>query len=56
MATRRHRNKKVSAKETVQQQEPVVIETPVEIVEQPVAQQETVATEPVKEEVVAGFL
>ena len=54
MATRRRRNKKVSAKETVQQQEPVVIETPVEIVEQPVAQQETtVATEPVKEEVVA---
>ena len=52
MATRRRRNKKVSAKETVQQ-EPVVIETPVEIVEQPVAQQETVATEPVKEEVVA---
>ena len=52
MATRRRRNKKVSAKETVQQQEPVVIETPVEIVEQPVAQ-ETVATEPVKEEVVA---
>lgn len=53
MATRRRRNKKVSAKETVQQQEPVVIETPVEIVEQPVAQQETtVATEPVKEEVV----
>lgn len=51
MATRRRRNKKVSAKETVQQQEPVVIETPVEIVEQPVAQ-ETVATEPVKEEVV----
>lgn len=55
MATRRRRNKKVSAKETVQQQEPVVIETPVEVVvEQPVAQQETtVATEPVKEEVVA---
>lgn len=53
MATRKRRNKKVSAKETVQQQEPVVIETPVEIVEQPVAQQETVATEPVKEEVVA---
>lgn len=54
MATRRRRNKKVSAKETVQQQEPVVIETPVEIVKQPVAQQETtVATEPVKEEVVA---
>ena len=53
MATRRRRNKKVSAKETVQQQEPIVIETPVEIVEQPVAQQETVATEPVKEEVVA---
>lgn len=53
MATRRRRNKKVSAKETVQQQEPVVIETPVEIVEQPVAQQETVSTEPVKEEVVA---
>lgn len=52
MATRRRRNKKVSAKETVQQQEPVVIETPVEIVEQPVAQQEAVATEPVKEEVV----
>ena len=53
MTTRRRRNKKVSAKETVQQQEPVVIETPVEIVEQPVAQQETtVATEPVKEEVV----
>lgn len=53
MATRRRRNKKVSAKETVQQQEPVVIETPVEIVEQPVAHQETtVATEPVKEEVV----
>lgn len=53
MATRRRRNKKVSAKEIVQQQEPVVIETPVEIVEQPVAQQETtVATEPVKEEVV----
>ena len=52
MATRRRRNKKVSAKETVQQQEPVVIETPVEVVvEQPVAQ-ETVATEPVKEEVV----
>lgn len=53
MATRRRRNKKVSAKETVQQQEPVVIETPVElVVEQPVAQQETtVATEPVKEEV-----
>ena len=51
MATRRRRNKKVSAKETVQQQEPVVIETPVEIVEQPVAQ-ETVVTEPVKEEVV----
>ena len=53
MATRRRRNKKVSAKETVQQQEPVVIETPVEIVEQPVAQQEAVATEPVKEGVVA---
>ena len=52
MATRRRRNKKVSAKETVQQQEPVVIETPVEIVEQPVAQQETVVTEPVKEETV----
>lgn len=53
MATRRRRNKKVSAKETVQQQEPVVIETPVEIVEQPVAQQEEpVVTEPVKEEVV----
>ena len=52
MATRRRRNKKVSAKETVQQQEPVVIETPVEIVEQPVAQQETVVTEPIKEEVV----
>lgn len=52
MATRRRRNKKVSAKETVQQQEPVVIETPVEILEQPVAQQETVVTEPVKEEVV----
>lgn len=54
METRRRRNKKVSAKETVQQQEPVVIETPVEVVvEQPVAQQqETVATEPVKEEVV----
>jgi hypothetical protein len=53
MATRRRRNKKVSAKETVQQQEPVVIETPVEVVvEQPVAQQETVVTEPVKEEVV----
>lgn len=53
MATHRRRNKKVSAKETVQQQEPVVIETPVEIVEQPVAQQETtVATEPVKEVVV----
>ena len=52
MATRRRRNKKVSAKETVQQQEPVVIETPVEIVEQPVAQQEAVVTEPVKEEVV----
>lgn len=51
MATRRRRNKK-TAKETVQQQEPVVIETPVEIVEQPVAQQETVVTEPVKEEVV----
>lgn len=51
MATRRRRNKKVSAKETVQQQEPVVIETPVEIVEQPVAQ-ETVVTEPVKEEAV----
>lgn len=52
MATRRRRNKKVSAKETVQRQEAVVIETPVEIVEQPVAQQqETVATEPVKEEV-----
>lgn len=54
MATRRRRNKKVSAKETVQRQEAVVIETPVEIVKQPVAQQETtVATEPVKEEVVA---
>lgn len=54
MATRRRRNKKVSAKETVQRQEAVVIETPVElVVEQPVAQQETVATEPVKEEVVA---
>lgn len=53
MATRRRRNKKVSAKETVQRQEAVVIETPVEIVEQPVAQQETVVTEPVKEEVVA---
>lgn len=53
MATRRRRNKKTSAKETVQQkQEPMVIETPVEIVEQPVAQQETVVTEPVKEEVV----
>lgn len=52
MATRRRRNKKVSAKETVQQQEPVVIETPVEIVEQPVAQQEAVVTEPVKEETV----
>lgn len=52
MATRRRRNKKVSAKETVQRQEAVVIETPVEIVEQPVAQQETVVTEPVKEEVV----
>lgn len=52
MATRRRRNKKVSAKETVQRQEAVVIETPVEIIEQPVAQQETVATEPVKEEVV----
>lgn len=53
MATRRRRNKKVSAKETVQQQEPVVIETPVEVVvEQPVAQQEEVVTEPVKEEVV----
>lgn len=53
MATRRRRNKKVSAKETVQQkQEPVVIETPVEIVEQPVAQQEAVVTEPVKEEAV----
>lgn len=52
MATRRRKNKKVSAKETVQQQEPVVIETPVEIVEQPVAQQEAVVTEPVKEEVV----
>ena len=53
MATRRRRNKKVSAKETVQQQEPVVIETPVEVVvEQPVAQQEPVVTE-VKEEVVA---
>ena len=52
MATRRRRNKKVSAKETVQQQEPVVIETPVEIVEHPVAQQEAVVTEPVKEEVV----
>lgn len=52
MATRRRRNKKVSAKETVQQQEPVVIETPVEVVvEQPVAQQEAVVTEPVKEEV-----
>lgn len=52
MATRRRRNKKVSAKETVQQQEPVVIETPVEVVvEQPVAQQEPVVTE-VKEEVV----
>lgn len=50
MATRRRRNKKVSAKETVQQQEPVVIETPVEIVEQPVAQQEAVVTEPIKEE------
>ena len=53
MATRRRRNKKVSAKETVQQQEPVVIETPVEVVvEQPVAQQEPIVTEPVKEEVV----
>lgn len=52
MATRRRRNKKVSAKETVQQQEPVVIETPVEIVEQPVAQQEAVVTEPDKEETV----
>ena len=53
MATRRRRNKKVSAKETVQQQEPVVIETPVEVVvEQPVAQQEQVVTEPVKEEAV----
>ena len=52
MATRRRRNKKVSAKETVQQQEPVVIETPVEIVEQPVAQQEAVVTEPVKEKTV----
>lgn len=52
MATRRRRNKKVSAKETVQQQKPVVIETPVEIVEQPVAQQEAVVTEPVKEETV----
>ncbi len=52
MATRRRRNKKVSAKETVQQQEPVVIETPVEIVEQPVAQQEAVVIEPVKEETV----
>lgn len=53
MATRRRRNKKVSAKETVQRQEAVVIETPVElVVEQPVAQQETVVTEPVKEEVV----
>lgn len=53
MATRRRRNKKVSAKETVQQQEPVVIETPVEVVvEQPVAQQEAVVTEPVKEETV----
>lgn len=53
MATRRRRNKKVSEKETVQQkQEPVVIETPVEIVEQPVAQQEAVVTEPVKEETV----
>lgn len=52
MATRRRRNKKVSAKETVQQQEPVVIETPVEIVEHPVAQQEAVVTEPVNEEVV----
>jgi len=53
MATRRRRNKKVSAKETVQQQEPVVIETPVEVVvEQPVAQQETAVIEPVKEEVV----
>lgn len=52
MATRRRRNKKVSTKETVQQQEPVVIETPVEIVEQPVAQQEAVVTEPVKEETV----
>lgn len=50
MATRRRKNKKVSAKETVQQQEPVVIETPVEIVEQPVAQQEAVVTEPIKEE------
>lgn len=38
MATRRRRNKKVSAKETV------------EIVEQPVAQQEAVVTEPIKEE------
>lgn len=55
MATRRRRNKKVSAKETVQQQEPVVIETPVElVVEQPVAQQETVVTEPVKEETVVA--
>lgn len=52
MATHRRRNKKVSAKETVQQQEPVVIETPVEIVEQPVAQQEAVVMEPVKEETV----
>lgn len=53
MATRKRRNKKVSEKETVQQkQEPVVIETPVEIVEQPVAQQEAVVTEPVKEETV----
>lgn len=53
MATRRRRNKKVSAKETVQQQEPVVIETPVEVVvEQPVAQQKAVVTEPVKEETV----
>ena len=51
MATRRRRNKKVSAKETVQQQEPVVIETPVEIVEQPPVAQQTV-TEPVKEETV----
>lgn len=54
MATRRRRNKKVSAKETVQQrQEAVVIETPVEI-EQPVAQQEAVVTEPVKEETVVA--